>query len=182
MFFPGISINPEMVKVVMVSECPPENKSDYYYEEDSGSFFQTTRTAFEDAGIVINEYKDLTNMGFYLTTAIKCCKSQYLVSAKTIKECALRFLRTELRQFPNMKVIMCMGDFAIKAINYIYKEEYNTRVIGAGATYKIRNKEHVFNNIRFFPSYTQTGDSFNIEKSKRKMIAEDIKGALAYLP
>ena len=176
-----MSINPETVEVVMVSECPPANKSDYFYENASGAFFQTTKTAFEDAGIVINEYKDLTDMGIYLTTAIKCCKKQYLVSAKTIKECALRFLRIELGQFPNVKVIMCMGDFAIKAINYIYKEEHNIRPIGAGSTYKIRNDKHVFNNIRFFPSYTQTGDSFSSEKSKRRMIAEDIEGALGYL-
>ena len=181
MIFPRININPEKVKVVMISECPPKNKSDYFYENASGSFFQTTKTAFSDAGIMINEYEDLTDMGFYLTTALKCCKNQYLVSAKTIKECALRFLGVELQRFPNVKVIMCMGDFAIKAVNYIYKEKYNNRPIKAGSTYKIRNDEYVLNNIRFFPSYTQTGDSFNIEKSKRRMIAEDIKRALAYL-
>ena len=181
MLFPRISSDPELVRVVMVSECPPEQASDYYYENGSGTFFRTTRMAFEDAGIIIKDYEDLTDMGFYLTTAIKCTKTQYLVSAKTIKECALTFLRIERRQFPNIRAIMCMGDFAIKAINYIYKEEHATRVINAGATYKIRKEEHVFNSIRFFPSYTQTGDSFNIEQSKRKMIAEDIKSALAML-
>jgi len=46
---------------------------------------------------------------------------------------------------------------------------------------KIRHLEHVLENIRFFPSYTQTGDSFNIEKRKRKMIAEDISKALDYI-
>ena len=181
MVFPVINVNPEKVKVVMISECPPKNKSDYFYENASGSFLQTTKMAFSDAGIIINEYEDLTDMGFYLTTALKCCKKEYLVSAKTIKECALRFLKVELQQFPNVRVIMCMGDFAIKAVNYIYKEMYNNRPIKAGSTYKIRNDEYILNNIRFFPSYTQTGDSFNIEKSKRRMIAEDIKRALLCL-
>ena len=165
----------------MVSECPPPDRADYFYESLSGSFFQTTKIAFKDAGIVINDYNDLSDMGFYLTTAIKCHKNQYLVSARTIKECALRLLRTELRQFPNVKVIMCMGDFAIKAVNYIYKDEHNVRPIKAGSTYKIRSEDHIFNGIRFFPSYTHTGDSFNIEKSKREMIAEDIEAAMACL-
>jgi uracil-DNA glycosylase len=136
--------------------------------------------AFQDAGIEINTYDDLTNMGVYLTTAIKCSKIDYLVSAQTIKECS-KLLEHELAQFPNIKVIMCMGDFAIKAINYIYKNKFKAAPIKPGSTYKIRKEEHVFNNIRFFPSYTQTGDSFNIEKSKRQMIAEDIKKALEYI-
>jgi len=32
-----------------------------------------------------------------------------------------------------------------------------------------------------FPSYTPTGKNYLIEKSKRKMIAEDIKAALEFL-
>lgn len=178
MCFPEINLDPGKVTVVLISECPPKQISDYYYKDESGSFFQTTKMAFEDAGIVIKSYKDLTDLKFYLTTAIKCMKSQYTVSAKTIKECALRFLRPELLQFPNTKVVMCMGDFAIKAINFLYKEEYGVRVIPAGSTYKIRKKDHLFDKIRFLPSYTQTGESFNIEKSKRRMIAEDIKIAV----
>lgn len=163
--FPKIEINPDIIKIIMISEAPTENPSDYFYESLSGSFFKTTQTAFKDAGIIINNYEDLTNMGIYLTTAIKCSKIGYLVSAKTIKECALRFLKFELTQFPNIKMIMCMGDFAIKA----------------GSIYKIRNEKHTLNNIIFLPSYTQTGESFNIEQSKRKMIAEDIKKAFKYL-
>ena len=181
MIYPVVDMDPKLIKIIMVSECPSTEKDDYFYQKNSGSFFQTTKIAFEDAGIAVNNYNDLTNMGFYLTTAIKCRKQQYLVSAKTIKECSMRFLKAELDQFPNVKAIMCMGDFAIKAINYIYKAEYNTRAIKAGSTYKIRHETHMLNDVRFFPSYTQTGDSFDIEKSKRRMIAEDIKSALAYV-
>jgi len=67
---------------------------------------------------------------------------------------------------------MCMGDFAIKAINHIYKNKYKVAPVKSGSTYKIRKEIFIFNGIRFSPSYTQTGDSFNIEKSKRQMIAE----------
>jgi hypothetical protein len=67
---------------------------------------------------------------------------------------------------------------AIKAINFIARRAGEERVIPAGSTYKIRGKEYYFRNIRAFPSYLQVGPSFGIEKSKRRMIAEDIKSAL----
>ena len=57
--FPKIKINPEKIKLVMISEAPPKNHSDYYYESNSGSFLQTTKTAFSDAGITIYNYEDL---------------------------------------------------------------------------------------------------------------------------
>ena len=63
-----------------------------------------------------------------------------------------------------------MGDFAIKSVNYIWKRRYNTRIIPSDSTYKIRKEIFESNGIRFFTSYTQTGDSFGIEKSKVEMI------------
>lgn len=181
MIFPQPDLDPRNIRVVMISECPPAGRSDYFYESSSGAFFQTTRTAFRDAGSDIENYEDLTSMGIYLTTAIKCGKTGYLVSAKTIKECALRFLKPELEQFPNIGMILCMGDFAIKAVNYVYHEKYGKRPLPPGSTYKIRKQEYIQNGIQFLPSYTHTGDSFNIEKVKRQMIAEDIRTALSYL-
>lgn len=80
----------------------------------------------------------------------------------------------------NTKAVLCMGDFAIKCINYISKEKKVCRIIPAGSTYKIRSDNYIENSVLYIPSYTQTGDSFNIEKSKRKMIAEDIKKAVLY--
>jgi uracil-DNA glycosylase len=143
-------------------------------------FFQTTKVAFHEAGFEIRNYDDLTYMGIYLTTAIKCCKKGYLVSAETIKNCS-KLLEKEISQFPHIKVIMCMGDFAVKAINHIYKIKTGIAPIRKGSTYKIRKETHELNGIRFYPSYTQTGDSFNLEQSKRKMIAEDIKNAFNYM-
>jgi len=183
MIFPQLDLDPRNIRIVMISECPPADRSDYFYQSSSGAFFQMTQTAFRDAGAAIENYEDLTSMGIYLTTAIKCGKTGYLVSAKTIKECASRFLKPELEQFPDIgvRVILCMGDFAIKSVNYIYKEKYGKSPIPAGSTYKIRRQEYIQNGIRFLPSYTHTGDSFNIEKVKRQMITEDIRTALSYL-
>ena len=117
-------------------------------------------------------------MGVYLTSAVKCGKTGYGIKAEAIKECS-RILEKEIAQFLNIKVIMLMGDVAIKAINYIAKRAGEARVIPAGSTYKIRGQEYYFRGIRAFPSYLQAGPSFGIEKSKVRMIAEDIETALA---
>jgi len=50
-----------------------------------------------------------------------------------------------------------------------------------GSTYKIRGQEYTWRHRRLFPSYLQAGPSFFIEKSKRKMIAEDIASAMKLL-
>ena len=74
-----------------------------------------------------------------------------------------------------------MGDVAIKAINYIATRTQEKRAVPAGSTYKIRGGEFYFHDIRVFPSYLQVGPSFGIEKSKQRMIAEDIAEALSLL-
>ncbi len=88
-------------------------------------------------------------------------------------------VKKELALFLNVKVLMLMGDVAIKAINYIAKRAGEERAIPAGSTYKIRMQKYFFRGMRVFPSYLQAGPSFFIEKSKRRMIAEDIATALS---
>ena len=74
-----------------------------------------------------------------------------------------------------------MGDAAIKALNFISRRLTKTRAIPAGSTYKIRGETFYFGDIRVFPSYLPTGKNFLIEKSKRRMVAEDIKNAFELL-
>lgn len=178
--FPQVALDPALIRMVMISEAPSADVSNYFYRETAAPFFQTTRTAFQDAGVQIEKYDDLTNLGIYLTTAIKCCKKGYLVSAATLKNCSA-ILEKELDQFPQLLVIMCLGDFAIRAVNYIFKRKTGRAPIRSGSTYRIRKDIFELEGIRFFPSYTQTGDSFDLEKSKRRMIAEDIRNALEYI-
>ena len=83
--------------------------------------------------------------------------------------------------FPNLKTYLLMGDVAIKALNMISIRQGFGRVIPAGSTYKIRSQVYTYQGKRVFPSYLQAGPSFFIEKSKRKIIAEDIASALALL-
>jgi uracil-DNA glycosylase len=166
--------------MVMISEAAPVNPGDYYYAKGDSLFEQTTVQAFKDAGENVSSIQDILDQGVYLTTAVKCGKTGYGIKANTIKECSL-ILEKELALFPDVEVFMLMGDVAIKAINYIAKRAGEERVIPAGSTYKIRGKEYFFQGRRAFPSYLQAGPSFFIEKSKRRMIAEDIAAAMRLL-
>jgi uracil-DNA glycosylase len=174
---PNIEISPEIVSVLMISEAAPAFPADYYYAGGQPSFEQTTVTAFNDAGVGVTSINDLLAMGVYFTTAVKCGKTGYGIKTDTIRECSL-LLEQELGIFPNVKTYLLMGDVAIKAFNAIAQRAGEGKVIPAGSTYKIRGQEYHYRGARVFPSYLQVGPSFNIEKSKRRMIAEDIASAM----
>jgi len=174
---PDLDVKQDEISIVMISEASPVNPEDYYYAKGEPLFQQTTVQAFNDAGAKVSSIQDILDLGVYLTTAVKCGKTGYGIKAGTIKECSL-LLEKELALFPKLKVFMLMGDVAIKAINYIAKRAGEERVIPAGSTYKIRGQEYFFRGKRAFPSYLQAGPSFFIEKSKRRMIAEDISAVL----
>jgi hypothetical protein len=173
----SIDVNPADVAVILISEAVPTDPADYYYAGGDSLFQQTTVQAFRDAGAEVSSVQDILEMGVYLTAAVKCGKRGYGIKAGTIKNCS-HILEKEIDLFPEAKVFMLMGDVAIKAVNYITKREDEGRVIPAKSTYKIRGGEYFFRGRRAFPSYLQAGPSFFIEKSKRRMIAEDIGAAL----
>jgi uracil-DNA glycosylase len=177
---PDVEVRPDDIQIVLISEAAPADRDDYYYAAGDPLFQQTTVQAFNDAGADVTSIQDILDLGVYLTTAVKCGKIGYGLKADTIKECSFN-LERELVLFPNVKVLLLMGDVAIKAINYIAKRAGEGRVIPAGSTYKIRGQEYFFRENRAFPSYLQAGPSFFIEKSKRQMIAEDIAAALRLL-
>lgn len=175
---PAVEIEPDKIRVIMVSEAPPQNVRDYFYAQNNPFYMQTTLQAFNDAGSDISSMEDVLNLGVYVTTAIKCAKTAYSISPETIENCS-HILEKEMDLFPKMKTILLMGDTAIKSLNYIAKRNTGKAVIPSGSTYKIRKNKYLYKQFRVFPSYLQTGKSYLIEKSKRKMIAEDIKAALA---
>ena len=174
---PDIEVNTEGISIVMISEAAPEKLTDYYYAEGEPLFAQTTVQAFNDVGAHVASMQDILDLGVYLTTAVKCGKTGYGIKAGSIKECSF-ILEKELDLFPNVRAFLLMGDVAIQAVNQIAKRAGQGRVIPAGSTYKIRGPEFFFRGKRAFPSYLQAGPSFFIEKSKRRMIAEDIAAAL----
>jgi uracil-DNA glycosylase len=174
---PDIELDPHTISVVLISEAAPSETSDYYYAAGDPLFAQTTVQAFQDAGADVSSVQDILDLGVYLTTAVKCGKVDYGLKAATIKRCS-QLLEQELALFPNVNAYLLMGDVAIRAVNYIAQRAGDARVIPPGSTYKIRGRPYRFRGVRAFPSYTQAGPSFFIEKSKRRMIAEDIAAAL----
>jgi uracil-DNA glycosylase len=176
---PGIDVNPAGFSIVLISESAPADGRDYYYADGNPLFEQTTVQAFRDAGAQVSSVGDILGLGVYLTTAVKCAKTGYTIKAGTISECSL-LLEEELALFPRVQALLLMGDVAIKAVNTIARRAGEGRVIPAGSTYKIRGAEYFFRGARAFPSYLQAGPSFFIEKSKREMIAQDIRAALEW--
>ncbi len=178
---PDIGIRPEDVSIVLISEAAPSDPADYYYAPGEPLFGQTTVQAFRDAGADVSSVQDVLDLGVYMTTAVKCGKTTYGIKTGTIRQCSL-LLEQELALFPRVKAFLLMGDVAIRAINYVAQRAGEGRVIPAGSTYKIRGEEYHFREARAFPSYLQAGPSFFIEKTKNRMITEDIAAALALLP
>ena len=176
-FIPDIEVDPESVKLMLISETAATRLMDNYYFSCDALFACTTLQAFQEAGAKVTNIQDLLRKGIYLTTAIKCGKNDYAVSTSMIGHCS-SLLEREMALFPNVKAYLLMGDVAIKAFNTIAKRQGEPRVIPAGSTYKIREGEFTYRGTRVFPSYLQAGPSYGIEKSKQRMIAQDIARAM----
>jgi uracil-DNA glycosylase len=125
----------------------------------------------------VTNIQDILRKGIYLTTAIKCGKNDYSVATSMISHCS-SLLEREIALFANVRAYLLMGDVAINGFNAIAKRHGEPRGVPAGSTYKIREGEFTFRGKRVFPSYLQAGPSYGIEKSKQRMIAEDIAKAM----
>ncbi len=177
---PPADIDPASIKVLMITEAPPNDPADYFYASGNPFYLQTTLAAFSDAGESVDSMQAILDRGVYITTAIKCAKTGYAVANDTMKNCGA-LLEREIALFPNMRVFMLMGDVAIKMMNNIWKQQTGKKVIPAGSTYKIRGQAYYQGDRRVLPSYTPAGKNFLIEKSKRRMVAEDIREAMRLL-
>lgn len=177
---PQLELDPDRVRIVMVSEAPPENPADWFYAGDDALFARTTVQAFKDAGADVETLGDVLDLGVYLTTAVKCGKTGYGVSTGAVDACS-PLLEVELGLFPFARVLMLMGDVAIKAVNTIARRNGEPRVVPAGATCRLRGGDYRYHGLKVFPSYLQAGPAYLIERNKREMVAEDIAAALAYV-
>lgn len=175
---PDIELNPDAVSIALISEAAAADPADNYYSGSDAVFAQTTVQAFRDAGAAVTSIEDILGLGVYLTTAVKCGKTGYAIQTSTVNQCSLLLLERELALFAQARVYLLMGDVAIQALNAIARRAGEQRIVPAGSTYKIRSGAYSWRGVRTLPSYLQAGPSFFIEKSKRRMIAEDIATAL----
>lgn len=174
LILPEVSVDTEQIRAVMINEVAPSNPNDDFYGTNNPpDYMTTTIPLFRSAGVEVGNISDILNMGIYITNAVKTPKTEYTIQTETVRKHAA-LLDLEISLFPNLNVIMLMGDVAKKAMNMITKAKTGKNVIPSGSTYKIRNTPFRYGDIRIIPSYIMTGGSILIEQFKRKTIAEDI--------
>jgi uracil-DNA glycosylase len=174
MHFNNVEVNPEIIQAIMINEVVPSCPEEDFYGKPDSAYMSTTIPMFRKAGIEIGSVQDILNNGIYITNAVKTPKTEYAVSKESIED-SLPYLEKELALFPNVKVIMLMGDVAKKAFNMICKKATKKNAVPSISTYKLRNTEIFHKGIRIIPSYIMTGQNILIEKSKFEMASKDIE-------
>ena len=169
-----VNIEPETIQAIMINEVVPSCPEDDFYGKPDSAYMSTTIPLFRKAGIEVGLVQDILNRGIYITNAVKTPKSEYAVSKESIEN-SLPYLGKELALFPNVKVIMLMGDVAKKAFNMISKKTTKKNAVPSISTYKLRNTEIIYKGIRIIPSYIMTRQNILIEKSKFEMASKDIE-------
>jgi len=175
LFIPDCELDTASVKTVMINEVPPKNPDDWFYcGAPDPENMRTAVGLFAAAGVTVNDMADINGLGIYITVAVKSPKDGYFVEDGVLRS-HLPLLKAELSLFPNLKVVMLMGDVAKKAVNMITKAETKKNVIPSGATGRLRQNEYFWNGVRVFPTYIMTGKNLLIEPFKRDCVADDIR-------
>jgi uracil-DNA glycosylase len=173
-------VEPEAIRMVAVCEALTESGDDFFSAPRDSMFVSNLVAAFQSGGAKIVSVEDLLDLGVYLTVAVKAPKAPTAISTASINEHA-RLLAAELDALAKVRVVVLMGDVAIKAMNAVARQRRQERVIPPGSTYKLRDGEYRYGAVRVLPSYLPTGKSYLIERSKREMIAEDLRLALGLM-
>lgn len=176
-YFNDVDVVPENIKAVLINEVVPQDPDNDFYGKQEGEYLSAAISLFHNAGIAVKTAKELLDLGIYITNAVKKPKSHTSVERSMIEE-SLPFLEKELSLFPNVQVVMLMGDVAKKAMNMIAKRTTKRNAIPAVSTYKLRHSEIYYKNIRLMPSYIMTGTNILFEKSKFQMASEDISNMI----
>lgn len=173
----NIEIDPLAIRAVMINEVVPSDPSQDFYGVPDADYLKTTIPLLRGAGAKVDSMQDILRAGIYITNAVKTPKTEYTIDKGSIEK-SLPYLEAELSLFPNIKVIMLMGDVAKKAFNMITKKATKKNAVPAVSTYKLRSSEIYYEGIRIMPSYIMTGGNILIEKSKVIMATEDIAAML----
>nr|MBO1342235.1 uracil-DNA glycosylase [Enterococcus sp. 665A] len=177
-YLPKQTIDPQKIRAIMINEVAASSPmEDFYSLEDKPEYLQTTLAIFEQADASIQTMDDILDLGIYITNTVKMPKGSTAISNETI-DYFLPILKTELELFPNLEVVMLMGEVARKAFNKIAKAATKKNALPSGSTYKLRHSEWYYQNLRILPAYILTGKNLKIEKSKSRMSAEEIRKML----
>lgn len=177
----NVDVDVDKMQMVMINEAMPNNMEHYFYSKNQEAEYASSVVAiFQKAGVDINQVSEILDKGIYITSAVKCPKTESVIPTDIIKEFSF-VLEEELNLFKNLKVIMLMGDVAKKSVNMITKRNTKKNVIPSMSTYKIRQENFFYKDIQVIPSYIMTGPNLLIEKNKVNMIVEDVQKGLRVL-
>ncbi len=168
-----VEVDPAAIRAIMINEVVPEDPSQDFYGSSGEQYLSTTIPLFQKAGLPVETVADILHMGVYITNAVKTPKTAYAIEKSSLEE-SLPWLEAELALFPNVRVVMLMGDVAKKMFNQIARKTTKRNVIPSGATYKLRATPFYYGEVRVMPSYIMTGGNILIEKAKVTMAAQDI--------
>lgn len=175
---PRVTLDPEKIYAVMINEVAPADlDDDFYGPADKSEYGAAAVALFREAGLALTAVDEITALGVYMTNAVKTPKTGYEVGKDAIEQ-GTRRLKAEIGLFPNLKVIMLMGDVAKKAFNMIAKRATGKNAVPAVSTYKLRDSALFYESIQILPSYIMTGRNLQIEKQKLAMAAGDVKKML----
>lgn len=169
----NIDVDPLTIKAIMINEVVSSDPLQDFYGTPDADYLKTAIPLLQGAGAEVTSIQDILQKGIYITNAVKIPKTEYAIDKSSI-ESSLPYLEAEISLFPNIKVIMLMGDVAKKAFNMIAKKSTKKNAVPTVSTYKLRNSEIYYKGIRVMPSYIMTGGNILIEKSKVTMATEDI--------
>jgi hypothetical protein len=176
---PGINLQPDQVRIVMICEAAPADRGDDFYATPAGLFAQTTVKAFNFAGVQAASIQDLLAEGIYCTSAVKCSKVGERLKKKTVQRCS-RLLERELALFPNVKAYLLMGDTALNAFKALLERAGEGEIIPDQAIFHLRGQKLTFQGKRIQPTYLHTMQSFFTEKVKQAAVRDDIRRALDF--
>lgn len=168
-----VEVDPAAIRAIMINEVVPEDPAQDFYGSSGEQYLSTTIPLFQKAGLPVETVADILHMGVYITNAVKMPKTAYAIEKSSLEE-SLPWLEAELALFPNVRVVMLMGDVAKKMFNQIARKTTKRNVIPSGATYKLRATPFYYGDVRVMPSYIMTGGNILIEKAKVTMAAQDI--------
>ncbi len=181
---PDCELDPKSIKAVMINEVVPQNPDDWFYSAaDDPENRRNALALFAGADVPVKSIYDIMDMGIYITAALKTPKTSSAAAPEAIKA-QLPLLEAELALFPNLKLIMLMGDVAIKMVNMIAKAQTKKSACKPGAEGRRRHwngEEYYWGDIRIFPSYIMTGKNLLIEPFKRDTIIKDIRRMMTIL-
>ena len=132
-----IDVDPARIRAILINEVVPEDPAQDFYGASGEMYLSTTLPLFQRAGLPVKTIGDLLEMGVYITNAVKTPKDSYIVEKESMEE-SLPWLEAELALFPDVQVILLMGDVAKKMFNQIARKTAKKNPIPSGATSKLR--------------------------------------------